>query len=70
VWSPSSDAKDRNPQWYAERGIPAYWLAEPIEGQKWAALITRYKFARNTPSGTAAYIEVGKTTLDELKRAV
>jgi len=67
VWSPSSDAKDRNPQWYAELGIPAYWLAEPIEGQKWAALITQYELAR-TPSGTTAYIEIGKTTLDELMR--
>lgn len=65
IWSPSSDDKDRNPHWYAERGIPGYWLAEPIEGQKWGALITQYELAR-TPSGTAAYIEVGKITLEQL----
>jgi Uma2 family endonuclease len=67
VWSPSSDDKDRNPDWYAEVGIPEYWLAEPIEGDKWGALITMYELAR-APSGTAAYIETRKATLAELQR--
>lgn len=28
IWSPGSDAKDRNSAWYAERGIPGYWDLE------------------------------------------
>jgi Uma2 family endonuclease len=66
VWSPSSDDKDRNPQWYADRGIAEYWLAEPIEGDTWGALITQYQLAR-TPAGTAAYVETGRTTLAALE---
>jgi Uma2 family endonuclease len=67
VWSRSSAEKDRFPQWYANLGVPEYRLAEPIEGDKWGALITIFELAR-TPSGTAAYVETRKTTLDELTR--
>ena len=67
VWSRSSEEKDRFPHWYASLGIPEYWLVEPIEGDKWGALITRYELAR-TPSGTSAYVEIRKTTLEELTR--
>jgi Uma2 family endonuclease len=66
VWSPSSDDEDRNPTWYAERGIAEYWLAEPIEGDRWGALIMQYELIR-TPSGTAAFVEKGKTTLAALE---
>ncbi len=68
VWSPSSDDKDRNPQWYAQRGIAEYWLAEPIEGDTWGALITQYQLAR-TPGGTVTYVETGRTTLAALEAA-
>jgi Uma2 family endonuclease len=67
VWSRSSEEKDRFPDWYARLGIPEYWLVEPIEGSKWGALITMYELAR-TPSGTTAYVEVRRVTLDELSR--
>jgi Uma2 family endonuclease len=67
VWSPSSDKKDRNPSWYAERDIPEYWLAEPIEGDKYGALVTMYELAR-TPSGTTHYVERRRVTLAELER--
>jgi Uma2 family endonuclease len=66
VWSPSSGDKDRNPRWYADRGIAEYWLAEPIEGDTWGAPITQYQLAR-TPAGTAAYVETGRTTLAALE---
>jgi len=66
VWSPASDDQDRNPQWYVERGIAEYWLAEPIEGDTWGALVTQYQLAR-TPSGTPAYMETGRTTLTALE---
>jgi hypothetical protein len=65
-WAPSSGDKDRNPRWYADRGIAEYWLAEPIEGDTWGALITQYQLAR-TPAGTAAYVETGRTTLAALE---
>jgi Uma2 family endonuclease len=66
VWSPWSDEKERT--WYARRGIAEYWLAEPIEGDRWGALITQYELIR-TPSGTAAFVEKGKTTLTALEVA-
>jgi Uma2 family endonuclease len=66
VWAPSSDDKDRDPRWYADRGIPEYWLAEPVEGEKWGALITRRELA-HTPGGTTAFVETGKTTLEALE---
>lgn len=69
VWSPSSDEKDHDPHWYAEIGIPEYWLAEPIEGEKWGALITMYELAR-TPAGRTAYVETRKATLVELERGL
>lgn len=66
VWSPSSDAKDRNPSWYAERGIPQYWLAEPIEGDKYGAMVTMYELA-HTMSGATEYVERRRVTLAELE---
>ncbi|GAA4694911.1 Uma2 family endonuclease [Phytohabitans rumicis] len=66
VWSPSSDKKDRNPSWYAERGIPEYWLAEPIEGDPWGALVTMYELA-NTLAGSTEYVERRRATLAELQ---
>jgi Uma2 family endonuclease len=67
VWSPSSDAKDRNPRWYAERGIREYWLAEPIDGDDWGATITMYELA-TTMAGSTEYVERRRVTLDELTR--
>jgi uncharacterized protein (DUF2237 family) len=54
-------------RWYADRGIPEYWLAEPAEGDRWGAVLTRYALAR-TASGDAAYIKSDVTTLDALER--
>jgi Uma2 family endonuclease len=67
VWSQSSDEKDRFPHWYAALGIPEYWLAEPINGDKWGALITMYELA-TTFSGNVEYVERRRATLDELMR--
>ena len=67
VWSESSDDKDWNSQWYADRGIPEYWLAEPVAGDKFGALITRYELAR-TASGQARYVEIDTVTLAKLER--
>jgi Uma2 family endonuclease len=67
VWSESSDEKDRDTNWYADRGIPEYRLAEPIEGETWGALITMHKLAR-TPSGESAYVKTDQTTLAELEK--
>jgi Uma2 family endonuclease len=67
VWSPSSDKKDRNPSWYAERGIPEYWLAEPIDGEPWGSLVTMYELA-HTLSGNTEYVERRRVTLAELQR--
>jgi Uma2 family endonuclease len=68
VWSESSDEKDRDASWYADCGIPEYWLAEPIEGETWGALITVHKLARTT-SGEATYIKTDQTTLAELEKS-
>lgn len=66
VWSPSSDDKDRNEMdWYARRGIPEYWLAEPMDGDKWGAYVTRFTLARAT-SGEATYMRLEATTLTAL----
>jgi Uma2 family endonuclease len=61
VWSRSSDAKDHNPQWYADRGIPEYWLATPIKGEKWGALIAMYELDR------PVYRKIREATLAELE---
>jgi Uma2 family endonuclease len=67
VWSPSSDEKDHGAmQWYADRGIPEYWLATPVEGERWGASITRYKLAR-TAAGETTYVEVDTTALSALE---
>jgi Uma2 family endonuclease len=67
VWSPSSDKKDRNPSWYADQGIPQYWLAVPIKGEPRGAQVTMYELTQ-TPSGTAEYVERRRVTLAELER--
>jgi Uma2 family endonuclease len=67
VWSKSSDEKDWDTGWYADCGMPEYWLAEPIEGETWGALITIHKLAR-TVSGESAYIRTEQTTLAELEK--
>jgi hypothetical protein len=65
VWSPSSDAKDRNPSWYAERGIREYWFAEPVDGDDRDALIVMYELA-TTMAGSTEYVERRRVTLKEL----
>lgn len=55
-------------QWYADRGIVEYWLAEPAEGDRWGAIVSRYALAR-TAAGDAAYIRTDVTTLAILERA-
>lgn len=67
IWSPSSDGKDRNPQWYADRGIPRYWLAEPIDGDKRNAMITMHKLVRSI-AGAATYVETQRASLVDLER--
>jgi Uma2 family endonuclease len=67
VWSPSSHGKDHTPDWYAELGIPEYWLAEPIEGEKWGALITMYERVQ-AASGRTTYVETRTATLATLER--
>lgn len=65
VWSRSSDEKDHHEmQWYADRGIPEYWLVTPIEGKKRDALITRFKLA--VIDGRPAYRHESTTTLTQL----
>jgi Uma2 family endonuclease len=50
VWSPSSDGEDHEAMhWYAGRGIDEYWLAEPMEGDRWGAFITCYPHAVAVP---------------------
>ncbi|WP_173078864.1 Uma2 family endonuclease [Phytohabitans rumicis] len=63
VWSPGSDGKDRDTQWYAERGIPGYWLAEPIEGDKKNALITMHELKADANT----YVVTSQATLAELE---
>lgn len=67
VWSPSSEDKDRNPRWYLAHDIPEYWLAEPIEGEKFDALVTMYRKGRNL-SGLIEYVEFRQARLAELER--
>ncbi|GAA1839389.1 Uma2 family endonuclease [Asanoa iriomotensis] len=67
VWSASSDSKDRNAYWHADRGIQEYWFAEPVKGEKWAARVTIFKLGR-TASGAVDYVEQRIATLDELER--
>ena len=67
VWSPSSDEKDHaDMHWYAERGIPEYWLAVPVEGERWGASITRYKLG-HTADEEAVYVKVDTVSLSELE---
>lgn len=67
VWSPSSDGKDYDAMhWYADRGISEYWLAVPVEGDRWGACITRYTLAR-TADGETTYVEVDTTALNALE---
>ncbi|MEJ3742083.1 Uma2 family endonuclease [Actinomycetes bacterium KLBMP 9797] len=67
VWSPSSEDKDRNPRWYLARGIEEYWLAEPIKGEKYDALVTMCRRGRNL-SGFIDYVEYRQARLSELER--
>ncbi len=67
VWSPSSDSKDHDLRWYAERNIPTYWLVEPIDGERLGALITIFDLVR-AESGTATYLEREKTTLARVEQ--
>ncbi len=66
VVSPSSRKKDGDPRWYAERGIPEYWVAERIEGDTWNALITMSELVGTEGAGPARYRETSRTTLKEL----
>jgi Uma2 family endonuclease len=69
VWSRSSERKDRNPQWYADVGIPEYWLAKPIEVGNWDARITMYELRPILGSDAPVYVETGKVTLSELEQS-
>jgi Uma2 family endonuclease len=65
VWSKSSDEKDHQEmQWYADRGIPEYWLATPIEGKKRDAQISRFRLT--IIDDRPAYRHGATTTLGEL----
>lgn len=65
VWSKSSDEKDHHEmQWYADQGIPEYWLVVPIEAAKRDARITRFKLI--VTDGTPAYRHESTTSLTEL----
>lgn len=65
VWSKSSDEKDHHAmQWYADQGIPEYWLVTPIEGRKRDATITRFRLT--VADGRPAYRHEATTTLGEL----
>lgn len=66
VLSATSTDKDRDPQWYADLEVPAYWLAEPTKTGK-NALITRYELAVSE-SGRRAYVEIDTKALDKLER--
>jgi Uma2 family endonuclease len=67
VWSPSSDTKDHTQmQWYAERGVAEYWLAEPVgDGSTLDATITKFTLAANADD-EPLYVRAGVTTLAEL----
>ncbi len=68
VWSPSSDEKDHgNMQWYADRGIPEYWLAVPVEGERWGASIARFALAP-AADGESTYVEVDTVALSALEQ--
>lgn len=65
VWSRSSDETDRHDmQWYADRGIPEYWLVTPIEGAKRDALITQFKLT--VTAGVPSYRHESTVTLHSL----
>jgi Uma2 family endonuclease len=65
VWSRSSDEKDHyEMQWYADRGIPEYWLVTPIEGKKRDAQVTRFRLA--VIDGRPAYRHDSTTSLSVL----
>jgi Uma2 family endonuclease len=66
VVSPRSRKKDGDPQWYADRRIQEYWVAERIAGDTWNALITMSELVVTESSGTAGYLETGRTTLAAL----
>jgi Uma2 family endonuclease len=66
VVSPRSRRKDGDPQWYADRRIQEYWVAERIAGDTWNALITMSELAVTEGSGSAGYLVTGRTTLEDL----
>lgn len=45
VVSASSAKKDRDPQWYADRGIEEYWLVGRVDDDAYDALITTHRLA-------------------------
>ena len=53
-------------QWYADLGIPEYWLAKPIEGERWESVITRYRIGR-TAAGDVTYVEDDTVRLSSLE---
>lgn len=67
IWSPSSDSKDHDLRWYAEQSIAAYWLVEPIDGERLGALVTVFDLVR-AESGKATYLERERTTLARLEQ--
>jgi Uma2 family endonuclease len=66
VVSPRSRKKDGDPQWYADRRIREYWVAQRIAGDTWNALITMSELVVTEGSGVAGYLETGRTTLADL----
>lgn len=62
VVSPRSKAKDGDPQWYADRGIPEYWHVERVKEDVYDALITVHRLSGDR------YVEYRRTTLSELLR--
>jgi Uma2 family endonuclease len=66
MWSPSSRRNHRDMQWFADLGIPEYWLAKPVDGEPWGAAITRYRIAR-TAAGETTYVEDATVALATLE---
>jgi Uma2 family endonuclease len=64
VLSRGSAKKDRDPQWYADRRIPEYWLVEPVGDDVWDALVTMHELV--VDADRPGYRETGRTTLNEL----
>jgi Uma2 family endonuclease len=60
VVSPRSKAKDGDPQWYAERGIPACWLAERVRDDVWNAMITMFELVVAKDSNRVGYVETAR----------